>query len=61
MAGQRQGLSRGVIIAIIVLAVLCLIPVCLFLLMPVILTLMGPSIGNVFSEIILTLDVTVTP
>ncbi len=47
-SGLIAGLSIGAIIAIIAVALLCLIPICVI----VVLTLMGPAIGNVFSNII---------
>jgi hypothetical protein len=42
------GLSIGVAITIGAVALLCLVPICVI----VILTLLGPSIGTVFSNII---------
>ena len=42
------GLPVWAIVLIVVLVVLCLIPVCVI----VVLALLGPSIGNVFSNIV---------
>lgn len=47
-AQSRGGLPTWAIILIVVLAVLCLLPICVI----AILTLLGPAIGNVFSNII---------
>jgi hypothetical protein len=57
---KKGGLPPWALILIIGVVILCVIPLCLFLLFPVILTLMGPSVGNVFSNILEEL-VTPTP
>jgi hypothetical protein len=46
--GVKKGLSIGVMIVIGAGALLCLVPICII----IVLTLMGPSIGTVFSNII---------
>ncbi len=52
-AGEKKGgLPTWAIIVIIVVAVLCLGSICLMLFAPVVLALLGPAIGNVFSNII---------
>lgn len=56
-AGGRRKFPVWAIILIAAVVVLCLIPVCIFL----ILILLGPSIGNVFSGIVEELETTVTP
>lgn len=52
----RSGLPVWAIVLIVVVALLCLIPICII----VILTLLGPAIGTVFSNIIENLP-TLTP
>ena len=56
-AEQKSKLPVWAII-LIVIAVLCLCCIAVILLAPVILTLLGPSIGNVFSDIVNELETT---
>jgi hypothetical protein len=49
---QQSGLPVWAIVLIVVGVAICLIPLCAVIVIAV-LTLMGPSIGNVFSNIIL--------
>ncbi len=45
----------GVLVAVFVLC--CIIPICVMAM----LTLMGPSVGNVFSNVVTTLEATTMP
>lgn len=49
---KKGGLPTWAIIAIIAVVILCVLPICFLVLSPVILTILGPSVGNVFSNII---------
>jgi hypothetical protein len=49
---KKGGFPTWAIILIAVVVILCLIPICFLVLSPVILALLGPSVGNVFSNII---------
>ena len=48
------GLGIGVGIIAVIIVVICLVPICII----AILTLMGPTIGNVFSGIVTDLEAT---
>jgi len=48
---NRMEKGKGMAIAGIILGVLSLLGLCISLLVPSILTLLGPSIGNIFSDI----------
>lgn len=54
----KKGLPTWAIVVIILAVLLCVIPICLLVLVPAILALLGPSIGNVFSNIIEEIEVT---
>jgi hypothetical protein len=56
---EKKKLSP-VMIAIIAVVVLCIVCVCCVLIVPTVLSLLGPSVGNVFSDV-LTQMVTPTP
>jgi hypothetical protein len=58
---QADNTNRTLLIILIVLVGLPLLCVCVSIVVIAILTLMGPSIGNVFSGIVEELDVTPTP
>ncbi len=48
---KSSGLPVWAIVIIVIVAILCLLPICII----AILTLLGPTIGNVFSNIIDTI------
>jgi hypothetical protein len=56
---KKKGMSP-VLIVIIIIVVLCLLAVCCVLAVPTILAMLGPSVGNVFSDV-LTQMTTPTP
>jgi hypothetical protein len=58
---QADNTTRILLIILIVVVGLPLLCVCVSVIVIAILTLMGPSIGNVFSGIVEELDVTPTP
>jgi uncharacterized protein YqhQ len=55
---KKGGLPTWAIVVIIVAVLLCLGAICLIVLVPVILAMLGPSIGNVFSNVIEDIEAT---
>lgn len=53
---EKKGFPTWAIILIVVVVLLCLGSICLMVFSPVLLALMGPSIGNVFSNMIEELE-----
>lgn len=49
----KSGANRTVIIIVIVLLIICLVPVLLFACCSVLPLILGPAVGNVFSNIIM--------
>ena len=58
-AQPKKGFPTVIVIVIVIVA-LCALLLCCLLIVPGILALLGPSVGNVFSSIITNM-VTVTP
>ena len=51
---EKKKMPVWLIVVIIAVVVLCVIPICLIVLSPVILALLGPAIGNVFSNVVMS-------